>query len=338
MNKTFLLVLKILFAIGGVAYIAYAIQWQDTESSPGIFTILKQADHTLMWISLLILAPVYPIQMLRWWLLMRCRGLQVSMGRAFRLMMVGCFFNYCMPGTTGGDVVKAFYAARRSDRRTDAVMSVIFDRITGLLGLILIAGVFGLFMLHDPIARKVTIFTWIGAGIVVVISAFYFSRHLREGSGLGRLLGRFSREGLIGKIDDAAVAYGKHKTTVFVAVLMSVPVHLLIAMSTALSGYALGAEQPMGLMLTVIPILWLAGSMPLTYQGLGVMEGLGRVLLLHGVANPAMGMNYVVGMIMLVRIYQVVYSLLGALFLLRGDIHLHPQNTPETLPQDPTGE
>lgn len=332
MKKTVLLILRILFAAAGIAYIVYAIQWSDDAEREGVMTMLRRAQWSHLLGALLLLAPVYPIQTLRWWLLMRCRGIEVPLSRAFRLVMVGCFFNYCMPGTTGGDVVKAWYAARRSDRRTDAVMSVVFDRITGLLGLILLAGLAGLTMLDDPIARRVTQYIWLGAGGIVLISACYFSRHLRKMFGLQYLLGKLNQEGLAGKIDQAAVAYGSHKVMVTVAIFISVPVHLLIAAATAVAGYALGisiVESPPALMLTVIPVLNLAGSVPLTYQGLGVMEYLGQQMLVR--AEP----NHIIGMLLLMRLGQIFYSMLGSAFLLHGDIHLHPDQHETETPEEP---
>lgn len=322
MKKHLLLALRIVFAIAGIAYIVYAIQWTDQGDREGVMTMLRKAQWSHLIGALLLIAPVYPIQTLRWWLLMRCRGMQVPLSRAFRLVMVGSFFNYCMPGTTGGDVIKAWYAARRSDRRTDAVMSVIFDRITGLLGLILLAGIAGLTMLDDPVARRVTQYIWLGAAAIILISAAYFSRHLRQWLGVQRLLGKLDENALPGKIDQAAVAYGSHKAMVTAAILISVPVHLLIAAAAAVAGYALGIDpqqSPPALMLTVIPVLNLAGSVPLTYQGLGVMEFLGEKMLTHA------DFNQIAGMLMLMRLAQVVYSLMGSAFLLRGDIHLHPE-------------
>ena len=71
-----------------------------------------------------------------------------------------------------------------------------------------------------------------------------------------------------------------------------------------------------------LPVLLIAGSVPLTYQGLGVMEGLGLLLLEQaGLATD----NQVVGMLLLLRLFQVFYGLAGSVFMLSGDIHLHPQ-------------
>ncbi len=294
---------------------------------PGIVTTLRHAELWLLVLGLALVAPIYPITAIRWWLLMRGRGLEVTPGKAFKLSMVGCFFNYCMPGTTGGDVIKAYYAAARSDRRADSIMSVFIDRVVGLLGLVLLAGLAGLFMTlttGDPLAAKATLYIWSAAGLVTLGSAFYFSRHLRKASGLDWLLGKALKpEGILAKVDAAAMAYADHKLLVFGSMLLSVPVHLLLATSTALAGYALGMDVPFGLLLTVVPILFLAGSMPISYQGLGVMEGLAMAMILN---PPAATSNQIVGMLLLIRIFQISYSLLGALFLLKGDIHMHPQS------------
>ena len=323
MNKQHLLLaVRILFALAGLAYIAVSVQWTDQADQPGIVKLLGGADMSLLAAGLAMVVLIYPMQTCRWWLLMRCRGLDVSLYKSFRLLMVGAFFNLCMPGMTGGDVVKAYYAARNSGRRADAVMSVVFDRISGLLGLVLLAGVAGLFMLGHPVARQITAYIWLGAAALTVVSVVYFSHRLRRLLRLEKLLTKLPGGGVLTAIDQAAVAYGRHKRHVLAAVLVSVPVHLLLAMATAAAGYALGMDvdvAPPRLMLTVVPVLCMAGALPLTYQGLGVMEGVGRVLI-QGVS-----FNQIVGMLMMLRLFQVVCSLGGSLFLLRGDIHLHPE-------------
>ena len=40
------------------------------------------------------------------------------------LNLVGMFYNTFMPGSTGGDLVKAYYASKHTPWRTRAVMSV----------------------------------------------------------------------------------------------------------------------------------------------------------------------------------------------------------------------
>ncbi len=293
---------------------------------PGIITSFKSANLVLLLIGLLIVAPIYPLQTFRWFLLLRCQNIDTTFQKAFRLTMVGCFFNYCIPGTTGGDVVKAYYVAKNSDRRAVSVMTVIFDRITGLLGLIVVGGLAGLLVLDNPTARAVTLSIWSGVGVVIILSAIYFSRRIRSALYIDKLLEktiyRLPGGSILSKVDEAATAYSSNKLTVLWAVLLSIPCHILLATATALAAYALGSQSEFLLILTVMPVVFLAGSIPISPQGVGIMEALAIALLFKA---GVMSTNQIVGMLLMIRFYQVVYSLLGGVFLLKGDIHMHPE-------------
>jgi hypothetical protein len=83
----------------------------------------------------------------------------------------------------------------------------------------------------------------------------------------------------------------------------------------------MGMSLPMSLLLTVLPVVLFAGALPMTYQGLGVMEALAVAML---VAEGAAATNQVIAMLVFFRLYLLAYSLLGSFVLLRGDIRLHP--------------
>ena len=311
----------------------------DYRPKPGVPTTLAHAKVSMLLLGLLLVGPIYLIQSYRWWLLMKTRGLDCTLWKSFRLTMIGSFFNYCMPGTTGGDLVKAYYSAKHSDRRADSVMTVVVDRVTGLLGLVVMAGVAGLFMIaatragwlelsekQTKVVNSITGFIWLGMAIGAVFTAIYFSARVRKALGITpQRIGKLPGAKMLLKIDEAALAYRHHIGVMFAAVALSLPVHLALAGATAMAGYALGMDTPLGLLLTVVPVLFLAAAVPLTYQGLGVMEGLAMALILSATASE----NQIVGMLLMIRFYQIFYSLLGSLFLLRGDIHMHPEREAE---------
>jgi uncharacterized protein (TIRG00374 family) len=83
------------------------------------------------------------LTLIRWYLLVRCQGLPLTLGNAIRLGLIGCFFNLILLGSVGGDVVKAAALAREQSRRTVAVATVIMDRIIGLWGLAWLVGLTG---------------------------------------------------------------------------------------------------------------------------------------------------------------------------------------------------
>ena len=77
---------------------------------------------------------------LRWHLLLKVQGVFYSFREIYSLVLMGIFFNQVLFGSTGGDVIKAYYVARESsERRTAAALTVFIDRAIGLFVLMSIA-------------------------------------------------------------------------------------------------------------------------------------------------------------------------------------------------------
>lgn len=84
------------------------------------------------------------IQFVRWYLLVRALDLPFTIYNAVRLGLVGLFYNTFLPGSVGGDVVKAYFIAKgQPGRKAAAVATVVADRLIGLFGLILFAAAVG---------------------------------------------------------------------------------------------------------------------------------------------------------------------------------------------------
>ncbi|MFP4145223.1 MAG: lysylphosphatidylglycerol synthase transmembrane domain-containing protein [Phycisphaeraceae bacterium] len=302
---------------------------------PGLGTTLGRAEPGLLMLGLGLVALVPLLQAWRWLALMRARRLDPGYRQTLRLTLAGLFFNFCLPGTTGGDVARAWYAARHTRQRADAVMSIFFDRATGLTGLALLAALMGLTLLDRPRAGVLVGWIWLVLAGLVVLSAAYFSDRVRRLVRLDRLLGHLGETNLLVRIDRAALAYRDHVRVLVGAVAVSLPVHMCLMLGTALAGWALGMDAPMTLLLTVLPIVYLAGAVPISYQGLGVMEAL-AIALLPG--PPEVTANQVVGMLMFGRLFLAVYALAGTVPLLRGQMHLFPaahEPESEPAPQSP---
>jgi uncharacterized protein (TIRG00374 family) len=119
--------------------------WAPNGKNPGIQGLLQQTPDLVNFFAILLMVTVTTsIQFTRWFLLVRALDLPFTIGSAFRLGLVGSFWNTFAPGSVGGDLVKAYYIARgQPGRRAAAVATVIVDRLVGLFGLIWFAAVFG---------------------------------------------------------------------------------------------------------------------------------------------------------------------------------------------------
>src|SRR5262249_13869397 len=106
-------------------------------NSPGLVTLLSKQVH---WASLLCGAALYLpglfLQFFRWYVLVRAQSLPFTVSNAIRLGLIGFFFNSVLPGSVGGDLVKAAFIAKEQERKTVAVATVLIDRAIGLWGLI----------------------------------------------------------------------------------------------------------------------------------------------------------------------------------------------------------
>jgi uncharacterized membrane protein YbhN (UPF0104 family) len=143
------------------------------------------------------------ITLLRWYLLVRAVGLPLRLRDAFRYGLVGIFFNTFLPGSVGGDIIKAAVLARGQSRRTVAVATVIMDRVIALWALIWFVAVLGLtfwaFGLLEGPAKKTatTIVTGASLTVVVTLSAWLLLGLLsdRRAEGLARSLQRLPKVG-----------------------------------------------------------------------------------------------------------------------------------------------
>ena len=69
----------------------------------------------------------------KWQVLLRAQGIRIPFPALLRFLFVGFFFNNFLPANVGGDVMRGYGLARYTDRTADAAVSVIVDRVIGLM-------------------------------------------------------------------------------------------------------------------------------------------------------------------------------------------------------------
>ena len=330
LRKHLLLVARLLLIGAGVGYILWTVRWNDylaiapgtaeAVMHKGLRSLVAEARWGWLAAGVALTLPIVPLQALRWWMLMRCRSLPVGYFTALRLTLVGLFFNFCVPlGSNGGDLVKAYGASRavHSGRdtpdgaRTTAVISVVLDRIAGLLGLLILAALAGPLAGGGPVAQRVMLTAWVILGAVAAGAFIYLTPWTRRALGIHLLT---TRIGIFQSLDRAVVGYRPHLGTLATAITMSVPVHICLAGATAVAGFAIGVPTGLLTLMAVLPIAFLVGALPITVLGLGVMEPTAAALL----EGSGTTFNQIVAMLMAYRAFLLLYGLLGGLSVLTG--------------------
>jgi uncharacterized protein (TIRG00374 family) len=293
----------------------------------GAATMVRRADRGLLIAAVCVVPLVFVFTTVRWHQLLKALGISISLRRAFVLNMVGSFYNTFMLGSTGGDVLKAYYAAKQAPtRRTAAVMSVIVDRVIGLIALIILGGAMAAIQYArsedrtDAVA-KLCLQVAIGAVVllsgVLAFSVFVYWRGLRQAIRLDAIVSRFPMQNQLQKIIDVVRIYRQRPMLILVAVLITFPVHITVVISAMLAGMAFQLPIAQPYYFIVVPVVVLVGAVPISPQGAGVMEAFAFYL----TRSQGATVNQALALTMSIRLTAMIWNLAGGLFVLRGGYH-----------------
>jgi len=160
----------------------------------------------------------------RWHLLVKTQGLSLSMKDVFELTMIGYFFNTFMPGSVGGDLIKAWYAAGQEPRRkTKAVFTVFLDRVIGLWIIVCFAAVtllLNLSMLSSRTElRLLALAVWTFTTGTAVVGILFFATATWEPRWLKQVWGLVRRSPRLGNLLDSALIYRHAIPTIAMALM-----------------------------------------------------------------------------------------------------------------------
>lgn len=215
----------------------------------------------------------------RWHLLVRAQGIPYRFRETFELGMIGFFFSQFVPGSTGGDVVKAYYVAvDRPEHREAGITTVFLDRVVGLLVLVALGGVAILFNLNwirdNPLLRTLAILVAAVMGLSLLACLLFFNTRFRSQPWVLALVRRLPFQRVLRKIEQAVYIYKYRPGVVLAAILLSLLVDAAIIGMDICYALALGDGRvsPASFFFLVPPAL-IAMSFPISPPGgLGVGE------------------------------------------------------------------
>jgi uncharacterized protein (TIRG00374 family) len=273
----------------------------------------------------LVLVTPFFVTAIRWRNLMLPQGIQMSLGTALRLTFVGQFYSILLPGITGGDLVKIVYAARLTGSKSKSFITIVLDRVIGLVALMAIAGTAAAVQLVlndaagkpvDPTLLRVLIFivaglVGLGAGALV-----YFSHRLRRVTGLAKILAHPRMPEFVRHLDEVLHAYRHHRKLLVWAFVISVASQFTLPLSASLAGAAFGMHLPLTYYLAYVPIALLAASLPISPpQGFGILDWL--IVHFFVERGPATT-SQAIALAQAVRFLPILWNLVGAYWVIRG--------------------
>jgi hypothetical protein len=226
----------------------------------------------------------------RWWLLLRPIGLAVPYLRMVAFYFIGMFFNIFLPTIVGGDAVKAILLARETGAPARSTMSVFMERNVGLFALLTIATVAA--FVAPPVDVKgfnllqltLLVFAGFVAANIVLANrpAYRLVDYLVALTPLARLRSRAS------SLYEALVPYreARWRGLVAAATVQSFLFQAVVILVVFLNANALGFRLSVAALAVFVPLISLAGMLPISVNGLGIREAL-YLLLFARIGVPA---------------------------------------------------
>ena len=256
--------------------------------APGLKDLLEKPiryDALALTAGLMVLT--VSLQLVRWYLLVRALDLPFTLRNAFRLGLVGFFYNTVLPGSIGGDLLKGYFIAKdQPTRRAAAVATVIIDRAMGLFGLLLFASVSGSVawamgderLVNNVSLQRIVEFTGV---LAASMTAGYLLLGLLPARRADRFAARLKHVPKAGHaLAEAWYAvwmYRQQMPTVVLGVLVTAVAHLAMITSFYFASRAFTADVPSDLptypeIMVIAPIGFIVQALPLSPGGVGVGE------------------------------------------------------------------
>jgi len=296
---------KVLINIAKIVLVGLLLYWLATTGKldfSQLSILLKKPSIMFMAIGMWVLAALL-LGSLRWNLLLKGLGIHMPLLRAMRLQLIGFFFNTAMPGAVGGDVIKGMYVLREktATSKTNALLTIILDRIIGLVAIFAIAAV-AIITRFDFVrgnAGLMTLSIFVGVGVLLIfVAAIFCLTEIFTGRDpfqfiLSKKVPGF---GIARKIYSALILFRKDPGIIGKAFFISVVVQVM----SLLFGYLIAtnlSDKAVDIMIYAVvhPIGILTTALPLAPGGLGIGHiAFDRLFIMAGIDGGANVFNVMV--------------------------------------------
>jgi glycosyltransferase 2 family protein len=268
--------------LGPVGQLTFWERWHAAwqYGPPELWKTLNLVDPLALIISLGFMGLTILIGMWRWRLVLRVQGLELSTMRALEISLIAHFFNSFLLGSSGGDLLKAYYAARETHhQKPEAVLTVVVDRIIGLFAML----VFACLMMLPNLAmlEKYKRLMAISGFIALMLAGCGGFLVLAFWGGLSRYwphararLRKLPKAELLERALASARRFGQDRVFLLKSMGLSMLLNLACVGQFVALAHGLNLRVPLSFLFLVVPTIICISALPITPSGLGVRENL----------------------------------------------------------------
>lgn len=290
------------------------LYWLLSQTSLlGLRTAFDQIPVVVLVAAVLLHLLVFFLAGVRWWLLLRSVVHDIALRHVLPSYYLGIFFNNLLPSSMGGDAVRILHLRWSGMQTQTLIGSALVDRIVGLAA-VLLMGMMAVLIARPGLVPQslVAILAGLTLSAAVVMGLAWTPAAVRL---LNRLASRYSETRIRRWFIEVAAlghAAASARRSVVAALLLSIALQSLVIAVYFLIARSLDIPAPLVSYFVIVPLVFIAASLPISLGGLGVREGaLVGLLALTGVErHSAANLSIVYLVVMLAA------SLPGALVLL----------------------
>jgi uncharacterized protein (TIRG00374 family) len=305
-------VVKIVISVG---LIFWAFSKIDLKQVAGQ---LAAANPWLILAALAVFEVAIIVNGAKWQVLLRAQGVRVPFAAMLQFLFTGFFFNNFLPANVGGDVIRGYGLARYTDRPAAAAVSVIVDRIVGLIAYMSTAFVAAIILVNLRGGQGLQELEWVAfVALLALLAGFAVLLSRRVRTGVSRFFAARWLAPLAPLWSRISSAFDAYRFK-YAALAMAFGMGLLGIICTTfvnwLLSQSMGGLMPLSVILLLNPLIALVLMLPISIGGIGVSQAVYPFF--YGLAGVPP--SHALAVSLLMQAIMIVGSLPGAVFWLRG--------------------
>jgi glycosyltransferase 2 family protein len=303
---------KIVVSLGLIVFLFWRMDLAQVAET------LRNANYWYLLPAALLFLAAMSNAGLKWFVLLRAQGIEVPFRAVLSYTFVGFFFNNFLPANVGGDIMRGYGLARYTEQVAEAAVSIVVDRLVGLLGFMLaavVSAVVAVFVLHNQNLEIVAIAAVAAVVVLGIIFAVLLSRRVRA------LVARIFDWRLLNplaptyqRLSSSLDAYRHNYSALLLALCLGVLTLILTNFTDYFIAQALGGGMPLIYIFLFNPIIAFVLLVPISIGGLGVTQA--AYPFFYGLAGVSTNLAFAVSLMKQLIIY--VTSIPGGILWWRG--------------------
>jgi len=221
----------------------------------------------------------------------------------FKTYLLGTFLNNFLPSFVGGDAYRIHALGKDSKKFKDSSVSVVVDRLSGLIGVVVLAAIFGI--LNYQNIAKTSLISWLVISMVTISVLFFSGVFFFDTNLIQKLLNYLPKD-----IKLYIKQLGEFKSNKIFLKTMDYS-FLFVFVGIALANYtlflALGIQLSLLDFLSVTFLANIIASIPISMGNIGIKEW--AYILLFGTFGVSV--SAAVTIVVIARVLQMLISLLA---------------------------